>query len=160
VLTCWRAQEGSDVARVLIIDDHPLMGTAVSELVRCEGHESVYFPGGVDALAYLRSLLEVRDRRPDLVLLDVQMPDLNGLEVLRQIRATAGLRGMPVIMMTSFPEKRVREEAVRLGAADVWDKESLDDGRIGRSLNGSGLLGSAHVPPPPAGAGAAPSAGA
>jgi CheY-like chemotaxis protein len=95
----------------------------------------VYLPGGTDALDYLRSLNERPGVSPGLILLDVQMPDVSGLDVLRQIRASPGTSGIPVVMMTASPDREARRGAAELGATDLWDKGTLDDGRLGRLLD-------------------------
>lgn len=75
---------------------------------------------GPDALDYLhaRGAYEYRDRRarPRLILLDIRMPKMSGVDVLRDIRADPALRGVPVVMMTTSDEARDVEESYRLGA--------------------------------------------
>lgn len=74
---------------------------------------------GLDALAYLRrqdAYAGRTGRQPRLVLLDIRMPFISGIEVLQQIRADTALRTLPVVMMTSSDEARDVEAAYRLGA--------------------------------------------
>ncbi|HLU76536.1 MAG TPA: response regulator [Burkholderiales bacterium] len=74
---------------------------------------------GLDALAYLRrqgAYAGRIGRQPRLVLLDIRMPFISGIEVLQQIRTDQALRTLPVVMMTSSDEARDVEAAYRLGA--------------------------------------------
>ena len=69
--------------------------------------------------------------RPQLVLLDLKMPRMDGLEVLRQVRADEAARGLPVVVLTSSERQEDREEALRLGAS--WFVCKPTDGRRLRS---------------------------
>jgi two-component system, response regulator len=69
--------------------------------------------------------------RPQLVLLDLKMPRMGGLEVLRQLRADEAARGLPVVVLTSSERPEDREEAVALGAS--WFVCKPTDGRRLRS---------------------------
>ena len=69
--------------------------------------------------------------RPQLVLLDLKMPRMDGLEVLRQLRADEATRGLPVVVLTSSERPEDREDAVALGAS--WFLCKPTDGRRLRS---------------------------
>ncbi len=69
--------------------------------------------------------------RPQLVLLDLKMPRMDGLEVLRRVRADEAARGLPVVVLTSSERQEDREEALRLGAS--WFVCKPTDGRRLRS---------------------------
>ncbi len=69
--------------------------------------------------------------RPQLVLLDLKMPRMDGLEVLRRVRADEAARGLPVVVLTSSERQEDREEALRLGAS--WFLCKPTDGRRLRS---------------------------
>jgi two-component system, response regulator len=69
--------------------------------------------------------------RPQLVLLDLKMPRMDGLEVLRQLRADEAARGLPVVVLTSSERPEDREDAVALGAS--WFVCKPTDGRRLRS---------------------------
>jgi two-component system, response regulator len=67
--------------------------------------------------------------RPHLVLLDLKMPRMDGLEVLRRVRADEAARGLPVVVLTSSERQEDREEALRLGASWFVCKPT-DDRRL------------------------------
>ena len=112
---------------ILVVDDHPDTCRLLARLVRRMGHEAVAVEGGGAALEYLRG---GRERRPDLVLLDVMMPGVNGLDVLREVRADPRTGDLMVVMFTAAADPQVREEAIRLGATDFWLKGDLDFARL------------------------------
>jgi two-component system nitrate/nitrite response regulator NarP len=79
------------MTRILLADDHPMIGAALDVLLRGSDYELVARAGtGSEALA------QVQREKPDLLLLDVNMPDLSGLEVLRQLR---GSRKAPAVVL-------------------------------------------------------------
>ncbi len=84
-------------ARILIVDDEFGLAEVVAEMLADRGHDVDVALNGETALA------RMAERRPDLVLLDVVMPLLDGLELLRRMRAREALAGVPVILMTSIP---------------------------------------------------------
>jgi CheY-like chemotaxis protein len=83
------------VTRVLVVDDDADIRLLVAELLRLTGYEVDTAASGVEALARLTG-----GQRPDLVLLDVQMPELDGWDTLRGIRADEALRDLPVVLCT------------------------------------------------------------
>ncbi|MGV9773058.1 SpoIIE family protein phosphatase [Streptosporangium sp. NPDC003464] len=84
--------EGS--ATVLVVDDTPTKLYILSSWLRRSGHQVVQATGGLEALA------KVRELRPDLVVLDVRLPDISGYEVCEQIKADAATSSIPVIQIS------------------------------------------------------------
>lgn len=83
------------MARILIVEDEPSIGLILSEVVKGEGHEAVLLANGAVAREWLS-----RSAAPDLVLLDLFMPGVNGRELLSFMRSTPGLQATPVILIT------------------------------------------------------------
>ena len=98
------------MARVLVVDDNPDTCELLARVLRKAGHEAECDASAAAALARLRR------SPPDLVVLDVMMPEMNGLEVLRQVRADPTLAGVTVIMFSALSDEKTRAEARRLGA--------------------------------------------
>ncbi|HUG55426.1 MAG TPA: response regulator [Vicinamibacteria bacterium] len=88
------------MARIVLIDDHAELLAVLAEILNGAGHETVPAPGGIEGLA------AVRRERPDIVLCDVNMPDLDGFGVLREMRADPDLASMPFVFLTSETEIR------------------------------------------------------
>ena len=103
-------------ARVLVVDDNEVNRDLLSRRLRRLGHEVECAAGGAEALAMLDA------REPDLVLLDVMMPDMNGYEVLERIKRSETLRHIPVIMVSALDEMASVVRCIELGAADYLPK--------------------------------------
>ena len=84
--------------RILVVDDDADISTLVAELLRLAGHRTTTAASGTAALAALTE--PVDDGLPDLVLLDVQMPELDGWDTLRAIRARPATAALPVVLCT------------------------------------------------------------
>ncbi len=93
---------------ILVVDDQAGIRSLLWEVFRGEGYRVVTAANGVEALA------KWKEQGPDLVLLDLKMPGLDGLDVLR--RVAGDQRQVPVIMMTAYGELQIVEEALGLGA--------------------------------------------
>jgi two-component system response regulator ResD len=93
---------------VLVVDDEPTIGEVVSAYLERAGYETRVAPDGHAALA------AVAERRPDLIVLDLMLPGLDGLEVMRRVRD----RSTAVILLTAKGEEADRVIGLRLGADD------------------------------------------
>lgn len=101
---------------VLIVDDFPAGRETLEQLLVSESHELVFAGDGPEALA------QAADRMPDLVLLDVMMPGMDGFEVCRQLRASHELAEVPVIMVTALDDEASRLQGIEAGADDFVSK--------------------------------------
>lgn len=99
--------------RILVVDDEERMVRFIRLNLEHDGFQVV------DALNGKQALQQLRDRTPDLVLLDVMMPDLDGFEVLKMIRE---ISSVPVIMLTAKGEEDDRVRGLELGADDYITK--------------------------------------
>jgi two-component system, OmpR family, response regulator len=105
------------VARVLVVDDEAHIGELVGVALRFSGYEVTIAVNGRDALS------EVRRNRPDLVVLDVMLPDLDGFDVARRIRETDGPADrMPVIFLTARDTTEDKIAGLRIGGDDYVTK--------------------------------------
>ena len=99
--------------RILVVDDEPRMIGFIRMNLELEEHLVIEAHSGVDALDAIRTQL------PDLVLLDVMMPDLDGFETLRMLREFSDI---PVIMLTAKGEENDKVHGLELGADDYITK--------------------------------------
>ena len=97
-------------SRILIIDDEPNIVLSLEFLMKREGFEVAVAGDGEGAL---RAMAE---HRPDLVILDVMMPRLNGFEVCQRIRADPSLRDVRVLMLTAKGRETEMKKGLELGA--------------------------------------------
>lgn len=123
---------------VLIVDDDPGCGRLLALLIRHMGHRAEHVSSGGLALQYLS------DKQPDLVILDVMMPEIDGLEVLRQMRADPKTSDVPVVMFSAMADPQFCQSVRERGANDYWVKATLDfqslERRLQPYLPASGLL--------------------
>jgi len=103
-------------ARILVVDDEPKVLDHFEELLRSEGYDVIRAGDGRKALAC------VRDDKPDLVILDVVMPELDGLEVCRILKSRPGSQFLPIIIVTGKSDIDSRVEGLKLGADDYMIK--------------------------------------
>jgi len=100
--------------RILIVDDEAAVANLLADALQMQGHEATVVHHGREALAQLR------ERAYDAVFLDVLMPEMSGVEVLRQIRATQPT--LPVIVITGHARPEELDEIQRLGVSEVIEK--------------------------------------
>jgi CheY-like chemotaxis protein len=99
--------------RILCIEDHPEMIDLVRLILESRGHEVEGAVGGREGLE------AIRQDPPDLVLLDLMMPEMDGWEVVRKIRASERLRGLPIVVVTA--KARQVDRALGLHVARIDD---------------------------------------
>ena len=98
--------------RVLIVEDDEASRYLAKRVVEHMGHEVMTATDGVDGLA------SARREHPDLLLLDLRMPGMNGLDVVREIRSDPSLRALPVIAVSANNSSEDREAALAAGCDD------------------------------------------
>ena len=104
---------------ILIVDDQIDACRPLALLMKHMGHRGVCITSGEAALAYLK------EHTPDLVILDVMMPGMDGMEVLRHVRGDPLTRDLPVVMFSAVSDPTFQEHARAKGANDYWVKASM-----------------------------------
>lgn len=107
-----------NMIRILIADDHPIFREGIKKIFAASDEFKV--TGEADD--GLEALMMVRQNKYDLVLLDVAMPGLNGLEVLNELKST--IPDLPVLMVSMYSEKRYALQALKKGASGYLTKDS------------------------------------
>ncbi|WP_295456471.1 response regulator [uncultured Thiodictyon sp.] len=103
-------------ALVLLVDDNESNLELLSTYLRIKGCEVVAVRSGISAIA------SVREQRPDIILMDVQMPEMDGLETTRRLRADPALRRTPIIALTALAMPGDREHCLDAGMDDYLSK--------------------------------------
>lgn len=102
--------------RVLLIEDEPNIIEAINFILSREGYDVVTHANGHDAMD------AVRDRAPNMIILDVMLPGRSGFEILEDIRADQAFADTPVLMLTARGQTRDRELAEKLGVSKFMTK--------------------------------------
>ena len=95
---------------VLLVDDSATMIMSVKALLTTNGFAAVTASNGRQALA------EIKKAKPDLIITDINMPDMNGLELIQQVRQLPGMRFVPILTLTTESDSSKRDDAKKLGA--------------------------------------------
>ncbi len=98
---------------VLIVEDNELNMKLFRDLLDAHGYDTMETRDGLEALEL------VRQHRPDLVLMDIQLPEVSGLEVTKWIKEDEDLKSIPVIAVTAFAMKG-DEEKIRRGGCEAY----------------------------------------
>lgn len=99
--------------KVLIVEDNELNMKLFNDLLEANGYATVQTNNG-------HAVLEIaRAEMPDLILMDIQLPEISGLEVTSRLKATEDLKGIPVIAVTAFAMKG-DEEKIREGGCEDY----------------------------------------
>jgi CheY-like chemotaxis protein/anti-sigma regulatory factor (Ser/Thr protein kinase) len=126
---------------VLLAEDNEINITPLADFLQLRGHKVIIARNGLEALD------RAREVHPDIILMDIQMPEMDGLEAIRQLRADPDLAIIPVIAITAFAMPGDRERCLAAGADDYMSKPiSL------RALHArlETLLAARDAPPAPA----------
>ncbi len=102
----------SDQKQILIVDDEPVWLKVLGQLLQTKGYTVKEAASGADALNTLKSY------EPDLILLDVRMPDMNGFDLLDHIKKLPKLAAKPVVFVSAMDDFHAKKVARELGAAD------------------------------------------
>lgn len=105
-----------NMTRILIVEDERQLAVTLEYNLRREGYEAIIAGNGEDGLAKAQTIL------PDLILLDLMLPGMNGLEVCRLCRAGEKTRNIPIIMLTARTEESDQIEGFAKGADDYVTK--------------------------------------
>jgi len=111
------------MARILIVEDEPEIAEGLAALLKAKGHKASVCLDGGDAVA------RARQEKPELVLLDVMLPRVSGVDVCRLLRADPRLAKIKILMATGLGRMGDVEEAFKAGADDYlikpFDSERL-----------------------------------
>ena len=108
------------MSRILVVDDHAVTREPLAKLLRYEGFETAGAANGAEAL------LAMYENPADLVILDLMMPRMDGLDFLTALRADQRFADTPILLMTAVPESKRLEDAKALARTEVISKARFD----------------------------------
>jgi chemosensory pili system protein ChpA (sensor histidine kinase/response regulator) len=117
------AEAEPDSLNVLIVDDSPSVRRVLTNLIRGAGWSPHAAKDGLDAL----EIIHASAMRPDVVILDVEMPRMDGYEFTASLRAMYQHRDTPIVMLTSRAGEKHRRRAFEVGATEYMVKPYQDD---------------------------------
>ena len=106
---------------VLIVEDNELNMKLFHDLLDAHGYATLQTRNGMEALAL------AREHRPDLILMDIQLPEVSGLEVTKWIKEDENLKSIPVVAVTAFAMKG-DEEKIREGGCEAYIAKPISVG--------------------------------
>jgi two-component system, cell cycle response regulator DivK len=104
---------------ILIVEDNDLNFKLVDELLRYRGYKTMRSIDGIDVIGL------VRKQRPDLIVMDIQLPDMSGEEITRLIKAEVDLCSIPILAMTASA-MRGDEERIRASGCDDYMSKPIN----------------------------------
>ena len=104
------------IRTVLLVDDEPSNLRLLQMLLNAEGYATLLAENGAEALALTAK------QKPDIILLDIMMPEMNGFEVARQLKANPDTSNIPIIMVTALNDRGSRLKALEMGAEEFLIK--------------------------------------
>lgn len=116
------------MAKLLIVEDDPFLSKMYSKKFQIAGYQVELAHDGADALAKVSSF------SPDLILMDILMPKMNGIEVLEKIKADPKLKKIPVVMLTNLSTTDDAETALKKGAAKYIVKSEVTPSQIVKAV--------------------------
>ena len=118
------------MAKILIVEDDALIIRLYQKVFTSQGYEVETAINGEEGLAKARSV------KPDLILLDIMMPKLNGLEMLRQLKAIPDVEKIPVVVLTNLSGDADAETALKEGAVKYIVKSDYKPKEIFNIVDG------------------------
>lgn len=116
------------MAKILAVDDARTMRELVRSILEGEGHEVAVAEDGVKAIEF------ARQNAVDLVLTDINMPNMNGISLVTKLRLLADYENTPIIMLTTESSDYKKTKARNMGA-DAWLQKPFDPPRLLKAVN-------------------------
>lgn len=109
---------------ILLVDDDLTLREMYEERLKAEGFEIIQAANGEEAMQ------KARESKPNVILLDIMMPKVNGFDVLKELKADEDLKDIPVIVLTALIQDVDKVQGKKLGAADYIVKSETMPGEV------------------------------
>ncbi len=115
--------------KILIVEDDKMIATMYETKLKQSEHDVIIADNGSQGLD-----LAVKEK-PDLVLLDVILPQMDGFSVLRELRLNPNTKETPIIMLTNLGTSEDQEKGTQMGATDYWVKAQMTPAQVSDKVN-------------------------
>lgn len=112
------------MSKILIVEDDPLMSRMYEKIFSFDKYDIVMAENGEEGVD------KARNEKPNLILMDIMMPKMNGLEALEKIKADPELKNIPVVMLTNLAGDKDAETALAKGAVKYIIKSEQDPKQV------------------------------
>ena len=119
----WNSVGSAMAKKVLIVEDNELNMKLFHDLLEAQGYDILETREGLQALSL------AREHRPDLILMDIQLPEISGLEVTKWLKEDEDLAAIPVVAVTAFAMKG-DEERIREGGCEAYISKPISVGHF------------------------------
>ncbi len=114
--------------KILVVEDDPMISSMYKTKFEADGFEVFTADNGATGLELIKK------EEPDIVMLDIILPQLDGFSVLEQIKKDKTTKDIPVIMLTNLSTEEDKEKGKKMGALDYLVKASLTPGQISEKI--------------------------
>lgn len=112
------------MSKILIIEDDPILSKMYQKIFESENHEVIMGDDGVDGFEKAKTV------NPEIILLDIMMPKMNGLQMLAKLKETEGTKNIPVVMLTNLAGVEESKKALALGALQYIIKSEFNPSEV------------------------------
>ena len=121
-------EENKTITKILIAEDDDMLAEIYKKKFEEGGYELIMVKDGKEAVT------EVKRTKPNLVLLDLVMPEMNGFEALKAIKSDPQTKDVKVVITSNLSQEKERKEALELGATDFLVKSSYELGELAEKI--------------------------
>jgi len=134
-------KRGAKSRTILLVEDNTTQALHLQALLEQEGLKVIWANGGRIAVKMAQQF------HPDLIVLDVQMPEMNGFQVCQQLKSRRDTADIPIIMFTRHDDPEAVVLGLQTGAIDYISKDAFADAVLPETLRQMGLIGSSSTEP-------------
>jgi CheY-like chemotaxis protein len=121
-------QEHQEKMKVLYVEDHPAQSDIIRQMLEFSGYEVVLASSGEQGIE------KAREEQPDVILMDLRMPGMGGVEAVKRLKSDPAVSNIPVIVISAWTSRANRDEALQAGAAKFMAKP-IDTKRLIEHIN-------------------------
>lgn len=114
--------------KILIVEDNELNAKLFKDILEANGYDAIESRDGLNVVAI------VKDQRPDLVLMDIQLPNVSGIDIITELKADDALKAIPVIAVTAFAMQE-DEDRILASGCESYIAKPIDISQLVETIN-------------------------